>query len=96
MYCSNQLIDNVLVAAAGDCSQEYLAAAARKAYHRTHVEVCALPGCTSGCIASLCIVNETRNQLMCVNVGDSYAILADQPDSTGSILHQINSKVHKQ
>eukprot|EP00965_Chrysotila_dentata_P213216 6187503-Pleurochrysis_carterae.AAC.2 len=91
-YTCDKLIDNVVEEAAGDCSKEDLAAAARRAYHRTHAEICALPGCTAGCTASLCIVNETREQLICVNVGDSFAMLVDQPASVDTVIHPMNSK----
>ena len=41
-------------------------------------------GTTSGTTATLCLVNETRGEITCAYVGDSFAYLVQPPSSSGA------------
>lgn len=70
-------------AAHGDASGPGLAAAASKSFRHLHERLnLASSGTTSGTSATLCLVNETRAEVTCCNVGDSFAILVEASDAT--------------
>jgi hypothetical protein len=78
------VIDDLLPAfaefAAGDASKANLHAAAARAFGLLHERIRSTAfRTTSGTTATLCLINETRAELTCCSVGDSFAILAKPP-----------------
>ena len=71
-FCQKNIISYLLDAAA-DGSGSALRDAAPKAFERAHAEVRA-SGKTDGTTLTIAIVNPARNELTCLNVGDSSAL----------------------
>ena len=71
--------------ARGDGSSEALQAAARHAFRILHERMQTRGfGSTAGTTVTLCLVNETRGELTCCSVGDSFAVLVTPPFNHGS------------
>jgi len=74
-HAAAYLLRYVVEEADGDASGPGLEEACARAFDRVHHEVIAVSGCTAGCTATVCIVNEAREEIICANVGDSAAAL---------------------
>ena len=76
-FCSNELFECLAKYAEG-ASSKALAAAATKAFSEVHQRVVEETS-NAGTTATLVMINETRGELTCASVGDSFAMLMSAP-----------------
>lgn len=71
----NDLGGHVVQAACGDASAASLRSAVEIAFATCHASLTASVDMTSGTTVTLVIVNESRGELTCASVGDSFAVM---------------------
>ena len=76
-FCCNELFECLAKYAEG-ASSKALAAAATKAFSEVHQRVVEETS-NAGTTATLVMINETRGELTCASVGDSFAMLMSAP-----------------
>ena len=74
----------------GDASGPGLCSAAERAFRLLHAKLNhASAATTAGTTVTLCLINETRGELTCCSVGDSFAVLVTaSPDESGDLRKQ--------
>ena len=80
--CIDMLLSLFVEFTVGDASGPGLIAAAEKAFRLLHAKLTHASAATSaGTTVTLCLINETRAELTCCSVGDSFAVLVAAPDA---------------
>jgi len=78
-----KLFTTVVREARGNSSASNLHAACERSFRALHEEITAASfGSTAGTTVTLALINETRSELTCCNVGDSFGVLITPPASS--------------